>query len=73
MNVRVPVAVRNRLLRTEARPPVNLPVGGRLPLMNLADWEQLASVMQDQLSVSVNIGIQAPLDLRVPLTVAHQS
>jgi len=52
MRVRVPVAVRNRLLRIEARRPVNLPVGGWPPLMDLDDWEVLASRMQDELAAS---------------------
>ncbi|QNK72707.1 hypothetical protein H7F36_16125 [Variovorax sp. PAMC28562] len=52
MRIRVPVAVRNRLLRVEARRPVNLPIGGWPPLMELDEWEMLASAMQDELAAS---------------------
>ena len=49
MRVRVPVAVRNRLQRLEGRRHVDLPVGGWPPLMDLGEWEALASCMQDDL------------------------
>jgi hypothetical protein len=52
MRIRVPVAVRNRLLRIEARRPINLPVGGWPSLMDLDEWEVLASRMQDELATS---------------------
>ena len=49
MRIRVPVAVRNRLLRLEGRRHVDLPTGGWPPLMDLDGWEALASRMQDEL------------------------
>jgi len=49
MRVRVPVAVRNRLLRLENKRPVDLPIGGWPPLMDLDEWEALASRTQDEL------------------------
>jgi hypothetical protein len=49
MRIRVPVAVRNRLVRLEGRRPVDLPIGGWPPIMNLDEWEVLASRMQDEL------------------------
>ena len=52
MRVRVPVAVRNRLVRLEGVKSVNLPIGGWPPIMDLDEWEALASGMQDQLSTS---------------------
>lgn len=66
MRVRVPVAVRNRLLRIEARRPVNLPVGGWPPLMDLDVWEMLASCMQDELAASAYEDTQ-PVHAAAPL------
>lgn len=69
MRVRVPVAVRNRFLRIEARRPVNLPVGGWPPLMALDDWEVLASTMQDELVASAyeeTQPVRAPQPVYVP-------
>lgn len=60
MRVRVPVAVRNRLLRVESRRPVNLPVGMWPPIMGLDEWEFLASHMQDELSASAQEELRTP-------------
>ena len=49
MRIRVPVGVRNRLVRLEGNKPVNLPIGGWPPIMGLDEWEVLASRMQDEL------------------------
>lgn len=70
MRVRVPVAVRNRLLRIEARRPINLPVGGWPPLMALDAWENLASTMQDELVASAyeeTQPVRVPQPVYVPL------
>lgn len=72
MRVRVPVAVRNRLMRIEARRPVNLPIGGWPSLMDLDEWEALASAMQDELVASAYEEMQpvrAPQPVYVPQLV----
>lgn len=72
MRVRVPAAVRNRLLRIEARRPVNLPVGGWPLLMDLDEWEVLASAMQDELVASAyeeTQPVRAPQPVYVPQSV----
>ena len=47
MRIRVPVAVRNRLIRLEAKRPTDLPIGAWPPIMGVDEWEVLASAMQD--------------------------
>ena len=64
MRVRVPVAVRNRLVRLEGRRPVDLPVGGWPPLMALDEWEVMAAQMQDDLSMSAREEILPKQELR---------
>lgn len=49
MRIRVPVGVRNRLVRLEGNKPLNLPIGGWPPIMDLDEWEVLASRMQDEM------------------------
>ena len=68
MRVRVPVAVRNRLLRIEARRPVNLPIGGWPAIMDVDAWEVLASAMQDELVASAYEEIQ-PVRAAQPIYV----
>lgn len=65
MRVRVPVAVRNRLLRLEGRRHVDLPIGGWPPLMGLDEWETLASRTQDELVSLAHEEIR-PMPLPVP-------
>lgn len=70
MRVRVPVAVRNRLLRLEGVRPVNLPMGGWPPIMDLDEWEALASAMQDKLAASARDVLQPTAERRVAVEPA---
>jgi hypothetical protein len=56
MRVRVPVAIRNRIHRLEGVRRRDVPIGDWPPIMELDEWEALASRMQDTLSKSVSSG-----------------
>ena len=59
MRARVPVAVRNRLARLEAKRPQELPIGGWPSIMELDAWEALATRIQEELTASAHEDVQS--------------
>lgn len=63
MRVRVPVAIRNRLHRLEGIRRRDVPRGDWPAIMELDEWEALASRMQDELSMSARGDLSGKIEV----------